>query len=67
MFEIASQTVELPDDEGVAWLQGFQASLQARAVIPSSRGAVFVDALLINAGADQGVALQVQELAAVRL
>ena len=35
-------------------------------MIPAPRGAVFVDALLVNAGVEQGIALQVQELAAVR-
>ena len=67
MFQVTPQAVELPDDEGVARLQRLQAGLQARAVIQASRGAVFVEALLVNAGAEQGIALEVQELAAIRL
>ena len=67
MFQVASEAVQLPDDEGVARLQRLEAGIQARAVIPASRGAVFVEALLVNAGVEQGVTLQVEELAAVRL
>ena len=46
MFQVASQAVELPDDERVARLQGLEAGIQAGPVVLASGGAVFVDALL---------------------
>ena len=33
MFQVTSQAVKLPDDEGIAWLQRLQAGIQARTVI----------------------------------
>ena len=53
-FRSRPRRVEPPDDEGVARLQRLQAGLQARAVIQASRGAVFVEALLGNAGRRAG-------------
>ena len=67
MFQVASQAIQLPDDEGTARLQRLQAGLQTRAVVPATRDTVLVDARLLNAGAEQGAALQVEELAAVCL
>ena len=67
MFQAAPQAVELPDDERVARLQGLQAGLQPRAVVMATRGAVLVDAPFVDAGSDQSIALQVEELRTVCL
>ncbi len=46
MFQVAPQAIELPGGKRVARLQG----LQAGSVVMASRGAVFVDALFVDAG-----------------
>ena len=66
-FRFASEAVECPDDKGVTRLQDLEAGRQARAVIMASRGAVFVNALFVDADIKQGVALHVEELGTVCL
>ena len=67
LLQVASRAVQLPDDEGVAWLQGFQTGLQAGTVVMASRGAVLVDTLLADAGTQRSVMLQIKGLSTVRL
>ena len=67
VLQITAQPIELPHDQCVARLQRLQAGLEARAMVLATRGAIFVDALFGNAGVDQRVALQVEELAPIRL
>ena len=54
-FQVASQAVQLPVDEGVARLQGFQTGPQAGVVITPSQGAALADTLF--ADAEQGATL----------
>ena len=67
VLQITAQPVELPHDQCVARLQRLQAGLEARAMVLATRGAVFVDALVGDAGVDQRVTLQVEKLAPIRL
>lgn len=59
--------MQVPGDDGNSPLQRFQASCHARRRVPVSQGAALIDAFLGNAGIEQGITLQVEELTAVRL
>ena len=65
MFEIASQSVELPDHKRIVFAQRPQAGGEGRAVVAFAGGHVFVEVVQLDAGSDQGIALQVEHPAAV--
>ena len=65
--QIAAQPVELPDDQRIALPQRLEAGGQAGPVIPLAGGGVFIEVPGIDACGEQGIALQVGDLAAVRL
>ena len=67
MAQVATETIELPDHQGVALAQGFGAGEQAEPVVAASGGKVLVKAPIRHAGSEQGVALQVEHLGAVSL
>jgi len=60
--QIATEPVELPDDERVAWLERLQAGGEARPDIMATRGHILIDAGWIDAGREQRVALRLQRL-----
>ena len=65
--QIAAQPVELPDDQRIALAQCLQAGGKSGPVIPLAGGGVFIEMAGIDASGEQGIALQVVDLAAVRL
>ena len=67
MAKIAAEPVELPDDQRVAASQRLDDGIKARPVVAPSRGAVLIDMLGRDPGRGERVALQVMDLAAVRL
>ena len=64
--EVAAEAVELPDDERVVPAQSAQAVVESRPVVEYAGSEVVVEVHLVDAGVDQGVALQVQRLRAGR-
>ena len=60
--EVATEAVELPDDEHVARPERAHAAVESRAVVADTGGEVVVD---VDARGPQRVALQVQRLGAV--
>ena len=66
VVQVSAEPVELPDHERVAVAKRFQALGQARAVIAPPGRPVFVEALILDAGRQEGVSLRVGGLAAVR-
>ena len=66
MLEVASQAVELPDDKCIAVPQRLQTGGEGRAVLVVPGGFVFIDVLVTDTGVEERVALQIQNLAAVR-
>jgi hypothetical protein len=64
--QIATQAVELPDDERVALAERLQAGGEAGLVITLAGRGVFVEMAGIDACLAQGIALQVCDLASVR-
>ena len=68
MGEVATQAVELPDDEHVALPQGAQAAVESRPVVAYAGGEVVVEVdRVVDALGPQGGALQVQRLGAILL
>jgi hypothetical protein len=59
------KAVELPNDQGVAFLQVFQTRLQAGAIIPGARCLIGIEMAFIDAGGEQSIALEVDRLAVV--
>jgi hypothetical protein len=64
--QVAPETVELPDNQRVAFAQRLQV-LQARPIVLLAGGLVRVQARRLHAGCTQRVALQIEHLRAVRL
>src|SRR5918998_1407442 len=64
---VAPEPVEPPGDQGVAGAQALQARLQPGPVVALARGMVLVQPGRVHPGGEQGVALRVERLAAVRL
>ena len=60
MDQATAEPVELPDDEHVAASERSEAGLEARPLVAGARGAVVVDVGGVDAGAAEGVALQVK-------
>lgn len=56
--EVAAETVEFPDQEGVAGPESFQARSQLRPVILFPRGVVFVELLGCNSGGKECVPVE---------
>ena len=65
--EVTAQPVELPDHERIALPQRLEAGGQAGPVIAFPGGGVLLEVTRIDVGGEQGIALQVGDLAAVRL
>jgi hypothetical protein len=66
-FTVASaKAVELPRDERVTLAQALQTSLEPRPIVAPPGGVILVEPGTLDAGGDQGVALQVEDLRAVR-
>ena len=65
--EVATEAVELPDNEHVARSERTHAAVESRAVVADAGGEVVVDVAAVDARDLQRVALQVQRLGAVRL
>ena len=65
--EVATEAVELPDNEHVARSERTHAAVESRAVVADAGGEVVVDVAGVDARGLQRVALQVQRLGAVRL
>ena len=65
MFEVPSQTVELPDDECIAVPQRLQTGSEGRAVLVFAGGFIFIEVLSPDTGSEERVALQVEDLAAI--
>jgi len=64
--QVATQTIQLPQDQGVALAQRLEAGRQPGAVFPSPRSPILVDVRRCHPGSRQGIALQVGGLGAVR-
>jgi len=67
MAQVPAEPVELPDHEGVAVAEGFEARGQVRPVILLPGGPVFVEGICVDAGGHERVALQVCGLGTVGL
>lgn len=67
MAQIAPEPIEFPDDERAVAAQRLQAGIETGPLVEPPRCAVLIDMLGIDAGRDQGIALKVVDLAAVRL
>ena len=67
MPQVASEPIEFPQHERVAGLQRLEAGEEARAGVVPAGGEILVDALGVNAGGEQRVALGSQRLGAVAL
>ena len=67
MAQIATEPVQLPDDERIARLKRLEAGGEARPGIVPTRGHILINARWIDAGRVQRVALRFQGLRAVRL
>lgn len=66
MTQSASEAVELPRDERVARAQTLQANLEPRPIVAPPGSVILVEPGTLDPGGDQGVALQVEDLRAVR-
>ena len=60
--QIAAEPVELPDHQGVALSQGFDAGEQPGSVIASAGSKILIQVSISDAGRDQGFALEVEHL-----
>jgi hypothetical protein len=65
--QIPSKPIELPNHQAVAGAKRLEVSGEAWSVVRPSRSAILIDAVRIDLGGDEGVALQVEHLAAVGL
>jgi hypothetical protein len=62
MPQIAAETVQLPDHQGVAPLQRLETGGQPGTVIPAARGEILIDAIGLDTGGKQRIALRRQRL-----
>jgi hypothetical protein len=67
MVEVSAEPVQLPDDERIAFTQTLQASLKTWTIVAAPRGKVLIEPRGLNARGGKGVALQVENLRAIRL
>ena len=67
MVQVASEAVELPDDERVPLAQCLETGIESGSAVLLARGAVFVNGLLLHACRSEGVILQIEVLGAAGL
>lgn len=67
MSEITAKAVKLPNDKDINLSQHFQAIHQTWPVISLAGGLIVIDVLRRNAGLDQRIVLQIQNLGTVGL
>ena len=67
MVEVAAELVQLPDVERIAFAQTLQASLKTWTIVAAPRGKVLLEPRGLDAHGGKGVALQVENLRAIRL
>ncbi|GGC43328.1 hypothetical protein GCM10011371_33470 [Novosphingobium marinum] len=60
MLQAATETVELPDYQHIVFPEGLQAGLEPWSVVSLARGPVGINLLIVDAGDDQGIALEVE-------
>ena len=67
MAKIAAEPVQLPDDKRVALAQTLQTGIEPWTIVAPPRGKILVEPRGLNARGGKGVALQVENLRAIRL
>ena len=67
MAQVAPEPVEFPNNQRVAAPQRLEGGIKPRPVVAPPRGAVLIDVLGRDPGRGERVALEVVDLAAVRL
>jgi hypothetical protein len=65
--QIPAKPIELPNHQAVAGSKRLETGGEAWSVVKPSRSAIFIGAVRIDLGGDEGVALQVEHLAVVDL
>ena len=60
--QITPEAIQLPDHEGIAWLEGLKTGEESRAILPLAAGTIRVDALRCDPRGGEGIELQIQGL-----